>query len=104
MVKNAIIICEKASLPSQNKVADEKKQVQSGKFLTATLLLEGSRLNLSSPKRMKAGQNNKYDTYYKVTKVHIKFCAGLRISNYLHVKPTQISTLSRDVSDFVKFL
>ena len=66
----------KASLPSQNKVADEKKQVQSGKFSTATLFLEGSRLNLSSPKRMKADQNDKYDTYYK----GIKFCAGLRIS------------------------
>ena len=53
----------KAPLPSQNKVADEKKQVQSGKFSTPTLFLKDSWLNFSSPKQMKAGQNNQYDTY-----------------------------------------
>ena len=45
----------KAPLPSQKKVDDEKKQVQSGKFSTATLLLEGSWLNFTSPIQMKAG-------------------------------------------------
>ena len=38
-----------SALPSKNKVADEKKMVQSGKLSSATLL-EGSALNFSSPK------------------------------------------------------
>jgi hypothetical protein len=38
-------------LPYKNKVADQKKLVQSGKFSSATLFLEGSVLNFSSPKK-----------------------------------------------------
>jgi hypothetical protein len=34
-------------------VADEKKQVRSGKFSTANLFLDGSQLNFTSPKQMK---------------------------------------------------
>ena len=45
-------------LHSKNKVADEKKMVQSGKFSSATLFLEGSAFNLLKKNReMKAGQN-----------------------------------------------
>ena len=62
------------ALPSKNNVADEKKLLQSGKFSSATLFLEGSALNFSSPIffQMRAGQNNKYD----ITK-DFRFFAGL---------------------------
>jgi hypothetical protein len=43
-----------SEMPSKNKVADEKKLVQSGKFSLATLFFRRQR-------QMKAGQNNNYD-------------------------------------------
>ena len=63
-----------SALPSKNNVADEKKLFQSGKFSSATLFLEGSALNFSSPKKSSKGSRSKYK--YDITK-DFRFCAEL---------------------------
>jgi hypothetical protein len=51
-------------------------KLQCSIFSSATLFLEGSQLNFSSPKKfrqMRAGQNNKYDIVHtkKASSVHL---------------------------------
>ena len=60
-------------MPSKIEVADEKKLAQSGKFSSATLLLEGRTLDLSSQKKcqLKSEQNNKYDITKTSGLVHV---------------------------------
>ena len=86
-----------SALPSKNNVADQKKLVQSGKFSSATLFLEGSALNFSSPKKnlqMKAGQNT--NMTLQKTSGFVQNWRLLLVIGKLCITVKQILTLTRN--------